>query len=74
MQLQVRFLQRHARLANGGTVPNYDFKCEQCKQTFELNLPIDNKELPFCEDCEKPLVRIYTPILSIFKGEGWGGK
>ena len=30
--------------------------------------------MPYCEDCEKPLVRIYTPILSIFKGEGWGGK
>lgn len=54
-------------------MPNYDFKCEQCTQTFELNLPMDYKEMPYCEDCEKPLVRIYTPILSIFKGEGWGG-
>lgn len=54
-------------------MPNYDYKCEQCGQTFELNLPIDNKELPYCEDCEKPLIRIYTPILSIFKGDGWGG-
>jgi len=54
-------------------MPNYDYKCEQCAQTFELTLPIDNKELPYCEDCEKPLIRIYTPILSIFKGEGWGG-
>ena len=54
-------------------MPNYDFKCEQCGQTFELNLPMDNRELPYCEDCEKPLIRIYTPILSIFKGDGWGG-
>jgi putative FmdB family regulatory protein len=74
MQLQVRFLQRHARLTNGGTVPNYDFKCESCNNTFEMNLPMNHKEMPYCEDCEKPLVRIYTPILSIFKGEGWGSK
>ena len=53
-------------------MPTYDFKCEQCSNTFELNLSFDNKDLQYCEDCEKPLVRIYAPVAAIFKGTGWG--
>jgi putative FmdB family regulatory protein len=53
-------------------VPNYDFKCEQCGTIFEFNLAFDNKDLQYCEDCEKPLVRIYAPVAAIFKGTGWG--
>lgn len=70
--MQVQFLQRHARLNERGKVPNYDFKCEQCGTIFELNLAFDNKDLRYCEDCEKPLVRIYAPVAAIFKGTGWG--
>ncbi len=55
-------------------MPTYDFKCEECKNTFELNLSIKDKELPYCEDCEIPLVRIYSPVAAIFKGTGWGSK
>jgi putative FmdB family regulatory protein len=64
----------HARRLNGGTMPLYDFKCEQCSNTFELSLSFENKDLQYCEDCEKPLVRIYTPVDAIFKGTGWGSK
>jgi putative FmdB family regulatory protein len=53
-------------------MPTYDFKCEQCGMTFELNLAFDNKDLQYCEDCEKPLVRIYAPVAAIFRGTGWG--
>jgi putative FmdB family regulatory protein len=56
----------------GAIMPTYDFKCEQCQTTFELNLSFENKDLQYCEDCEKPLVRIYTPVGAIFKGTGWG--
>jgi putative FmdB family regulatory protein len=59
---------------NGGKMPLYDFKCEQCSNTFELSLSFENKDLQYCEDCEKPLVRIYTPVGAIFKGTGWGSK
>jgi putative FmdB family regulatory protein len=55
-------------------MPLYDFKCEQCSNTFELSLSCENKDLQYCEDCEKPLVRIYTPVGAIFKGTGWGSK
>ena len=55
-------------------MPSYDFKCEQCNNKFELSLPIDSKDLPYCEDCENPLVRIYSPVAAIFKGTGWGSK
>ena len=57
---------------SGQIMPTYDFKCEQCSNTFELNLSFDNKDLQYCEDCEKPLVRVYTPVGAIFKGTGWG--
>lgn len=53
-------------------MPLYDFKCEQCGNTFELNLSFENMDIQYCEDCEKPLVRVYTPIGAIFKGTGWG--
>ena len=57
---------------NGEQMPTYDFKCEQCGTTFELNLAFDNKDLQYCEDCEKPLVRVYGPVAAIFRGTGWG--
>jgi putative FmdB family regulatory protein len=53
-------------------MPLYDFKCEQCSNTFELSLSFENKDLQYCEDCENPLVRIYTQVSAIFKGTGWG--
>lgn len=53
-------------------MPTYDFKCEQCQNTFELNLSFDNKDMQYCEDCEKPLVRIYAAVPAHFKGTGWG--
>jgi putative FmdB family regulatory protein len=53
-------------------MPTYDFKCEQCGTTFELNLSFENKDLQYCEDCEKPLMRVYGPVAAIFKGTGWG--
>ena len=59
-------------IERGDELPTYDFKCEQCSNTFELNLSFDNKDLQYCEDCEKPLVRIYAPVAAIFKGTGWG--
>lgn len=53
-------------------MPTYDFKCEQCKTTFELSLSFDNKDMQYCEDCEKPLLRIYSAVPAHFKGTGWG--
>ena len=55
-------------------MPTYDFKCEQCQNTFELNISFDNKDLQYCEDCEKPLARVYGPVAAIFRGTGWGSK
>ena len=43
-------------------MPAYDYKCEQCETTFELSLSFDNKDMQYCEDCEKPLVRIYAAV------------
>ena len=57
---------------NGEQMPTYDFKCEECETTFELSLSFDNKDMQYCEDCEKPLVRIYAPVAAIFRGTGWG--
>jgi putative FmdB family regulatory protein len=52
-------------------MPTYDFKCEECGVAFELNIPMG--ELAYCEDCEKPLTKLFTPVPAIFKGTGWGG-
>jgi putative FmdB family regulatory protein len=53
-------------------MPTYDFKCEQCQETFELNLSFENMDTPHCGDCAKPLVRVYGPVAAIFRGTGWG--
>lgn len=50
-------------------MPNYTFKCEKCGE-FTLNQGI-NVILPTkCPTCNSNIVRIYKPVLGIFKCEG----
>jgi putative FmdB family regulatory protein len=74
MQLQVRFLQRHARLANGGIMPFYEFTCD-CGHHAEAFFQMDDDKRIICEGCKKKLMqRKYSLGGIVLKGEGWGSK
>ena len=32
---------------------NYDFRCEECKETWEQNLPLADRDNPLTEPCPK---------------------
>lgn len=76
MQLQVRFLQRHARLnerTGEQMAPFYEFFCD-CGHTAEVFFQMDDEKRIICEGCKKKLMqRKYSLGGTIFKGEGWGG-
>lgn len=55
-------------------MPTYDFKCEECNFVFERKVNLD--ELAYCDDCDKPATKLFSPTKApaIFKGTGWAGK
>jgi putative FmdB family regulatory protein len=74
MQLQVRFLQRHARLTNGGTMPFYEFTCD-CGHNAEVFFQMDDEKRIICQSCKKKLMqRKYSLGGIVLKGDGWGSK
>lgn len=58
-------------------MPKYDYKCDECLLTFELEHAMeDTMELYPCvnEDtgCKGYLHKVFKPAATHFKGSGWG--
>lgn len=55
-------------------MPLYEYKCEDCGEVFEVRGSYEflgNYE-PVCPKCYKEnIVRIYGPVATIFKGNGF---
>lgn len=53
-------------------MPQYEFKCEQCKAEFELTMNIRELQLPPCPICNSPNTKKLISKSSVqFKGPGW---
>lgn len=65
--------QLHKLLQNGKQMPIYEFKCESCHITQEIERSIHaESNAPVCTNCGELMGRVYVPIPAQFKGEGWG--
>lgn len=55
-------------------MPRYDFECQNCNKTIELQLTVGQYESDvgrFCADCGRGLVRVIAPVGFSLKGGGW---
>jgi putative FmdB family regulatory protein len=54
-------------------MPTYDYKCENCGNTFEILQSIKDEPLKLCEHCgHESLVKVISvPAGLIFKGSGF---
>jgi putative FmdB family regulatory protein len=54
--------------------PLYDFTCDHCDDTQEIQLPFDHGGDINCGHCGNKLVKVWpTPGIQ-FKGDGWASK
>lgn len=54
-------------------MPIYEFKCDECNNSFEINESIkdyDSNKYK-CTECGSKVKRIYNPVAISFKGEGF---
>ena len=47
-------------------MPNYDYKCLVCETAEERNVEADSRDKQNCNECSKPLKRVWS-----FKGSVW---
>jgi len=53
-------------------MPNYDYKCQNCEEVFEIFQKITEPPLRECPVCGEPLVRLISGGAGIiFKGNGF---
>lgn len=52
-------------------MPTYEYQCDQCHHTFEVQQRITAEPLTRCERCGGSLRRLLSPAPFILKGEGW---
>ena len=51
-------------------MPKYDYKCDTCKQDFEIEKSINEPHPENCE-CGGKLARIFSAVPVAFKGSGF---
>ncbi len=53
-------------------MPTYDYKCKDCKDTFEHFQKMTDEPLKVCDKCGGHLVRLIgTGLKPVFKGKGF---
>lgn len=60
-------------------MPTYDYECQGCEHHFEIVMKMseyDSKVKPPCPECgrEQQVLRIFTPPMVNFSGDGWATK
>ena len=49
-------------------MPNYEYRCRDCKHQFELMQAYGEEPVTICPECEGIVVRVISPVVAIFKG------
>lgn len=52
-------------------MPAYDFRCTNCRHTFEIRRPSSDTNAPVCPLCGAATKRVFTPVGVHFKGSGF---
>jgi putative FmdB family regulatory protein len=52
-------------------MPRYDYRCEQCGETFEVKQKFSDEPLTVHEKCGGKLERLISAPALQFKGTGW---
>jgi putative FmdB family regulatory protein len=57
----------------GGSMPTYEYRCNQCSHEFETEQKIKDAPLKDCPQCGQPqLQRLISVTAFQLKGGGWG--
>jgi len=52
-------------------VPIYEYRCDQCGDSFEVMQKMSEDPLTECENCGGPLHKVMHPVAIHFKGSGF---
>ncbi len=52
-------------------VPTYDYRCNDCGETFEIWQSFSEDALTECPTCEGELKKVYSKVGISFKGDGF---
>ena len=52
-------------------MPRYDYKCQECGETFELRQGFDADPVADCPVCGSPSHRLIHSVPVVFKGSGF---
>ena len=55
-------------------MPSYDYKCDTCNSTIEVQRSFDEESTPMCTSCNGTMSRVWQATFAHFKGGGWGGQ
>lgn len=53
-------------------MPVYTYKCSDCDKTFSISHSFSDESEQKCENCQKPLTKVFSAPLVTFRGGGWG--
>lgn len=52
-------------------MPLYEYRCHQCKKTFDMLQKINSEPLSECIYCQGPVEKLISLSSFQFKGSGW---
>jgi len=52
-------------------MPEYDFRCTECDEVFEVSRPMGSSAKECCPSCGAAAKRVFTPVGVAFKGSGF---
>jgi putative FmdB family regulatory protein len=55
-------------------MPRYDYKCEECQTTIEIERSMHEESQPMCAGCNATMSRVWQATPAVFRGGGWGGQ
>jgi putative FmdB family regulatory protein len=59
-------------IPEGAIMPVYQYACVSCDLDYERERSINDSETKyFCEVCGYALIRVYSPVTTVFKGGGF---
>jgi len=52
-------------------VPNYGYRCAECKHEFSIFQSMKDDPVKICPECSGEVRRLMYPVGLVFKGSGW---
>ena len=52
-------------------MPNYGYRCAECKHEFSIFQSMKDDPVKICPECSGEVRRLMYPVGLVFKGSGW---